>query len=691
MMNWPAKLWKKSGSPWRAKPYHLLLPTLWATFILILDAHLEAGLLSGAGSLAWEGLFGLHPSVVPFTGGAPGPSAETSTQDFANHPQKIIGYAGLLILFAGGLISWLAAHACLRPSSGPAGWGGGSLPSGTAGAGGGTVSSRGGATGWGGDAALSGALFPAEPSVWRVRLRALLALLPAYLLLGAGGYSFSDDAVRHELDGAYIAAGLPLYCLSPDELGLPGHTLMPDDGGGPMALQLPDRMPNHPHLATIYLPGTQLLAFLGALGPGYRAIFAVSACILMLSILVLLTPGTGWRGRGMAFTAYPPLFHSLMTLFGHPFWLILYFSGHSDVTAILLCLLALALVMRYPAGSGPLPGAVEKRSRFEGKGHLFGTRWPGRARVGGIGLAGVLWALACSMKPEAILVGLILLPVLLDGCRVGSSILLQESRGAPPEPGGVQNVPAPSEATPSALDAGPGRTWPLSLVFFLTGCLMITVPLVHFTLFDLFHLPGWSALKDFSTSEGSSLELECFFYTAGIYSDQFLSYRPDAIWLSGAGLSSAEIIELVRRLWLPGWAVLGLLLVSGVLRGFPGGEGLWLRWLFIYLLCGYFLYRGSWQPWYFVWFLFGLWSFSPFGNPDMQIQFLFSPTDSGSPSLNKRGSVRHSFLLSLLVLFYLPVVDYRVDGSFDLSFFYTGLLLAIGGGWLWIRRSAASR
>lgn len=246
----------------------------------------------------------------------------------------------------------------------------------------------------------------------------------------------------------------------------------------------------------------------------------------------------------------------------------------------------------------------------------------------------------------------------------------------------------------------------------MTGILLLLALLVPFTLFDLFHLSSWQDLKRFSTTEGSSLELECFFYTARIYSDYFLSYRPDAVWLSQEGrLSSDQAIRLVRMLWLPVWAVLGLLFIAGRSGSAsseewrsPGrekkkaqGEGPGnvhpdsggdaaedsrsasqsahsrqfphpFRTLFLYLLIGYFLYRGSWQPWYFLWFLLapGLWHHQHSPN----IVGIYGPH-------NKVRSLWPGFFLSVLILFYLPVVNYRVDGGFDLSFFYIGFLLAL--------------
>ena len=50
-----------------------------------------------------------------------------------------------------------------------------------------------------------------------------LILVSGFLCLMAtlwsGSSFYSDDALRHELDGNYIVRGLPLYCMSPNELG----------------------------------------------------------------------------------------------------------------------------------------------------------------------------------------------------------------------------------------------------------------------------------------------------------------------------------------------------------------------------------------------------------------------------------------------------------------------------------------
>ncbi len=451
-------------------------------------------------------------------------------------------------------------------------------------------------------------------------------LLSIYALMGQGGTFYSDDAIRHELDGHYIVRGLPLYCMSPLELGpVGGEALVQTDSGSAYLMGTgPGRLPNHPHLATIYFPGTQLMALLGALGPGYRFLFAFSS-LMMMAILLFFRPASHGQSGGAASVAGRDDRSGtlLITLFAHPFWMILYFSGHSDVTAILLCLLAL--------------------------------KWMGSA-YGRI-LAGMAWALACSMKPEAALVGLSFL-VLWPSSR--SDLAASIRRGAP----------------------------------FLVGVLLILSLLVPFTLFDLFHLQSWKELRYFSTQEGSSLEIECFFYTARIYSDQFLSYRPDAVWLTMEGpLNSREAIRLVRMLLLPAWSVLGLRFIPGLHRCWKDGAearfgeteaavsssdgsglkpmpGYPIRQLFLYLLIGYFLYRGSWQPWYFLWFILapGIWFFRDRKESETGVE---------PPGANNTGRIWPAFFLSLLTLFYLPLANYRVDGRFDLSFFYTSFLLAL--------------
>ncbi|MCB1305951.1 MAG: hypothetical protein KDK37_16800, partial [Leptospiraceae bacterium] len=390
---------------------------------------------------------------------------------------------------------------------------------------------------------------------------------------------FSDDSLRHELDGYYILRNLPLYCMSPLELGSPGA------------------VPNHPNLATIYLPGTQLLAFLGALSTGYRSIFVITSLIMMAWLL---------RRRRM---------YSL--LFAHPLLMIVFFSGHVDLTALLLCLIAVEIALKQREATTP-----------------------NMRRVFLMIVPGVFWILACAMKPEALLVLLPLIAIWLSSTR-------------------------------SRISAMAG---------FCVGAFVTAGFLFYFTIYDLFHIGDIERLGFFSTSEGSSLEFECFFYTAKIFSDYFVAYRPDAMLLVDLGLSSSESIRLVRMIWLPAWALLtGWFTWSRILLGrqkIPGSEGS-TAFLFLVrlslelaavLLIGYFLFRGSWQPWYFLWFLVAL------------------------PLLQGSGGLRWAlFALSLLLLFYLPVIKYRVDGSFDLSFFYMSFLLASTGGamvYFWNKKSA---
>ncbi|MCB1170526.1 MAG: hypothetical protein KDK25_09345 [Leptospiraceae bacterium] len=568
---------------------------------------------------------------------------------------------------------------------------------------------------------------------------ALATLLLGYGLLSGGGTFFSDDALRHEVDGAYIARNLPLYCMSPDELGLP---------------QGFERKPNHSHLATIYPPGTQWISYMGALGPGYRTVFNLLFALLSVSMMWPVfryrsggdgDGGTGNDPKGSMRSREGALRGpSVPTGIGrallfHPIWMILFYSGHTDVLALLLCLNVALLLrrssQRLRSGFAELPGSdgsvSVERLRRDGSvsgplprsdrsfsvepprgcwsgpaGSAVFTPWFGSGTTS-IGLfqallAGLLWAFACSIKPEAFLSGLLFLSYFFYA-------------------GGGRSR------------AGAGRRILVTGSFTASGILLVSVPLLWFSLGRLFHLESWNEIAQFSTSEGSSLELECFFYTTKIFSDYFISYRPDAVWLAGReSISSAEAIALVRMIWLPAWVVLGLgLVLSGFRSSFlarmdptggsgtnrdpckPGASSPWgasvaaeaFRNLFLFLLSGYFLYRGSWQPWYFLWFVLalpGLWDFRAWPkSPDFHGDCSRSkggpgtsraePGQTRSQKDPKFGrytnlSLRRAFFLSLPILFYLPVVDYRVDGSFDLSFFYSSLLLVLALRLIYNRR-----
>ena len=323
-MNWPKKLWLKLQAPWLANTV-LSVPAISAGTVILLN-YLPALLFGHTDGIASGESFGSRYSLP--------------------------GYCLLFFLFAAGMLAPLAAHKLQSPE----------LKS---------SSSK--------KSLFSPALF----------YRAGLLLL--YVSLIPGGHFFSDDSVRHELDGNYIARGWPLYCLSPNQLGLPeGRSIvstsvdshrydgrfLTDTGTESTShsrartssyhLVHPpdvDRLPNHPHLATIYFPGTQLLAFVATFVGGYRILFALTA-ILMMAYLLFSRSGNSAN-----------LSRLIGILFVHPFWMILFYSGHSDVTAILLCLVATRLMSN---GFGIL--------------RYF--------------LVGLLWSWAASMKPEAALFGL---------------------------------------------------------------------------------------------------------------------------------------------------------------------------------------------------------------------------------------------------------------------------------------------
>ncbi|MCB1138722.1 MAG: hypothetical protein KDK23_08200 [Leptospiraceae bacterium] len=612
---------------WQARI--LILPLIWAGFIYLLNL---AGQYSGWPRSTWLFDASDFPGASGFSGGA-----------------GIIGYAAktiILLLFVGGTISFRVASVAHR--------------------------------------------FP---------VLALASLLLSYGLLSGGGTFFSDDAIRHEVDGAYIARDLPLYCISPDELGLPEGL---------------ERMPNHSHLATIYPPGTQWLSYLGAIGPGFRGIYNLLFLALCIPLLwpafrrrsVDGTEGIENQGDAvdvLSERGLPVASILSRSLLFHPIWMILFFSGHTDVLALLLCINVALLLLpgRYALSMRQKKwGPCRKvHSDFIAISSRRSGLWQAKERFAApvvpalrVALAGALWAFACSVKPEALLSGLFFLSYLASSRNTAAG--------------------RARKSTPGIL---------VRSAFFGAGVLFTALPLLQFSLHNLFHLATFRQLGQISTSEGSSLELECFFYTTRVFSDYFISYRPDAVWLAGVeSISSAEAIALVRMIWLPAWAVLGLGFALHGFRSafFAGPTGirssgsLWRVWsrpistregrllplaealrnLFLFLLSGYFLYRGSWQPWYFLWFVLGmpgLWDYRAALFRPMSAQPRPVDLQDENPLVRHRTpgmphpksgiysvhSLRHSFFLSLPILFYLPVADYRVDGSFDLSFFYCSLLL----------------
>ena len=135
----------------------------------------------------------------------------------------------------------------------------------------------------------------------------LLTLLFSLCILAPLPFYLVDDMIRHIHDGYYLLQGVDVYSIAPEKL--------------PSIL---GQKPNHPHLATIYLPFTQMQAMLGAtfsVSYGFRIIY-ISICVFLLWGIYKLT-----LAKDITFYLY---------IFFSPAFLILLCSHHADVQGFLL-------------------------------------------------------------------------------------------------------------------------------------------------------------------------------------------------------------------------------------------------------------------------------------------------------------------------------------------------------------------
>ena len=134
------------------------------------------------------------------------------------------------------------------------------------------------------------------------------------LLLGTGvlfiftPFHFSNDAIRHIYDGNYLLQpDIDIYQTSPEKL----PAILP-------------QKPNHPWLATIYLPVTQLQSMLGAIihpQYGFRIVY-VLLCLLLMGFILRLCKAKQ---------------HKLwLSIFFTPAFCLLWSSHHADVQGFLL-------------------------------------------------------------------------------------------------------------------------------------------------------------------------------------------------------------------------------------------------------------------------------------------------------------------------------------------------------------------
>ena len=135
------------------------------------------------------------------------------------------------------------------------------------------------------------------------------------------GVYFSDDSVRHMYDGFQLLRGQAIYVDPPAVLG-----------------RVEGMLPNHPELASIYLPFTQLQATLGAAMHarlGFPIVYHLLLAIL-LSVCFWELPS---RGRRL-----------LVVLALSPFFLIVSASRHADVQGMTLAILSMALAEKRKRG-----------------------------------------------------------------------------------------------------------------------------------------------------------------------------------------------------------------------------------------------------------------------------------------------------------------------------------------------------
>ena len=148
-----------------------------------------------------------------------------------------------------------------------------------------------------------------------VFLAACVSILVLQLSFIFAGVYFSDDSVRHMYDGLQLLRGESIYIDPPTTLG-------PVEG----------LLPNHPELASVYLPFTQLQAVVGAALHPHFGFPLVYHLLLAVSLAFSLRELPSHGRRLLAILALSP------------FFLIASASRHADVQGMMLVILGLALV-----------------------------------------------------------------------------------------------------------------------------------------------------------------------------------------------------------------------------------------------------------------------------------------------------------------------------------------------------------
>lgn len=202
------------------------------------------------------------------------------------------------------------------------------------------------------------------------------------------GFFFSDDALRHIVDGYHLLHGGDVYSVSARLLG-------------PVA----GFLPNHPESATIYLPITQLQTILGTL---------ISERYGFIIVYHLTIIGCSWWIHTLLKPHERPLFLLLLL---SPIFLITSSSRHADVQGLLLILLLL-LLLRAGVQSIYQTG---KRVALRFRSMVFLAAGLVAGSLPGLKPEGILWSLAAFLF-------VLFIPDPLGGERSGQRALSRRER-----------------------------------------------------------------------------------------------------------------------------------------------------------------------------------------------------------------------------------------------------------------------